>query len=275
MRAPMPINLNKLKSVLKRGSRGVKGIKPNKAIELRYRKTLLSLVREIGAFNLKFIKSLDGLVKDSKFTDYNSLFDKQFSGRIDSLSKDYAEKYIGQSDAEHKKAFIREINSKIGVNLTSILRDNSNRVGRVVSHRIKENSDLIVSLAGDYKEQAREAIHQTLINGDTSETLRAKLEHIEGVSESRAELIARDQTQKVCSELNGARQQDIGVTRYIWSGIDDGRERDTHIENNGKTFDWNSPPVETGHPGEDIQCRCTADPDLSNLIETLSNLPDE
>jgi SPP1 gp7 family putative phage head morphogenesis protein len=266
------INRAKLFARLAKNKRKVKGIKPDKTIEIKYRKTLLSLVREIGAFNLSFIKALDGLVKDSKFTDYDTVFNQRFSKHIDSLSKNYSEKFVGQSDAAHKKAFIAEINSKIGINLTDILKNKADRVGRVVTHRIKENSDLIKSLAGDFKQQARDAIHETLLNGDTSETLRAKLEHIEGVTESRAELIARDQTQKVCSDLNQARQKDVGITGYYWSGIDDGRERDTHIENNGLRFDWNSPPAETGHPGEDINCRCTADPDLTGFLE---NLPDE
>lgn len=267
----MTIDRKRLAAILSRGKRKVRGIKPDKSIEIKYRKTLIALVREIGAFNASFIKSLD-LVKDSKFSDYESQFNAKFSSRIDKLSKDYPEKFLGQSDAAHKKAFINEINSKLGINLTSILRDRSDRVGRVVSHRIKENSDLIVSLAGDFKQQAREAIHETFLNGYDGETLRARLEHIEGVTESRAELIARDQTQKVCSELNGARQKDIGIKGYIWSGIDDGRERETHIENNGKRFDWDSPPEETGHPGEDINCRCTPDPDLTGFLE---NLPDE
>jgi SPP1 gp7 family putative phage head morphogenesis protein len=267
----MTIDRKRMAAILRNGKRKVKGIKPNKGVELRYRKTLVSLVREIGAFNLAFAKNLEG-IKDSKFADYDSMFNQKFSSRIDALSKNYPEKFIGQADAEHKKAFISEVNSKIGVNLTSILRDNSSRVGRVVSNRVKENSDLIVSLAGDFKEQAREAIHAAFLQGDNAETLRARLEHIEGVTESRAELIARDQTQKVCGELNGARQQDIGVTGYYWSGIDDGRERDTHIENNGQRFDWNSPPPETGHPGEDVNCRCSADPDLTGFLE---NLPSE
>lgn len=260
------INRAKLAAILAGNKRKVRGISANKAVEIQYRKTLLSLVKEIGAFNLSFIESLTG-IKDSNFTDYDSAFNAKFSKRLDKLAEDYPKKFLGKADTAHKKAFISEINTKIGVNLTSILRDNSNRVGRVVTNRIKENSDLIVSLAGDFKQQARDAIHETLINGDDRETLRAKLEHIEGVTESRAELIARDQTQKVCTELNSARQQDVGIKYFYWRGIDDGRERDSHVELNNQRFSWDNPPEEI----EDINCRCSQDPDLEGFLENQLN----
>ena len=31
-----------------------------------------------------------------------------------------------------------------------------------------------------------------------------------------------------------------------------------HIANNGQIFAWDSPPPDTGHPGDDVQCRCVA-----------------
>lgn len=77
---------------------------------------------------------------------------------------------------------------------------------------------------------------------------------------TRAEFIARDQTQKVFNALDSARAKDNGFYWYIWSasGGDspDNRVRDTHRENNGKVFHINHPPKETGHPGHDPRCRC-------------------
>jgi len=48
-------------------------------------------------------------------------------------------------------------------------------------------------------------------------------------------------------------------THYIWRTVGDGRVRAAHAENEGKIFSWDSPPP-TGHPGEDYNCRCTAEP---------------
>lgn len=76
------------------------------------------------------------------------------------------------------------------------------------------------------------------------------------VGNTRARLIARDQVSKATGELNKLRQREVGVSRYRWTSGDE-RVRPDHEANSGKVFEWSSPPS-TGHPGEDVQCRCTA-----------------
>lgn len=261
----MPIDPKKLAATLAKNKRLVKAVKASPAIELRYARSLLNIVREMARFTREFA-AREGLITDAP-SDFLREFDRKFgSNPADELAKKFAE----DSDNYHKKAFISEFNSKLGINLQKVLSDKSDRVGKAVKASIKWNSDLIVSLRDEYKERARDAIHESFIQGaNEGPTLRERLESIEGVTESRAKLIARDQTQKLCSDLNQARQRDIGIRKYFWSGIDDGRERDTHVANNNRVFEWESPPEETGHPGEDIQCRCTADPYIEDFLGML------
>lgn len=49
------------------------------------------------------------------------------------------------------------------------------------------------------------------------------------------------------------------ATHYIWRTSGDDKVRPSHAANNGKIFAWDNPP-ETGHPGEDYNCRCRAEP---------------
>ncbi len=49
------------------------------------------------------------------------------------------------------------------------------------------------------------------------------------------------------------------ATHYIWRTRGDTKVRASHAANNGKVFAWDNPPP-TGHPGEDYNCRCTAEP---------------
>lgn len=46
---------------------------------------------------------------------------------------------------------------------------------------------------------------------------------------------------------------------YIWRTVGDDRVRSSHEERGGEIFAWDEPP-EGGHPGEDYNCRCTAEP---------------
>jgi len=88
-----------------------------------------------------------------------------------------------------------------------------------------------------------------------------------GVAESRARLIARDQVQKLNSQLSAARQRSIGIERYRWSTAGDERVRESHAAKAGEVFRWDDPPSDTGHPGQDIQCRCSAIPLASDELE--------
>lgn len=46
---------------------------------------------------------------------------------------------------------------------------------------------------------------------------------------------------------------------YIWRTKKDDRVRSKHAEREGEIFNWHIPP-EGGHPGEDYNCRCQAEP---------------
>lgn len=70
--------------------------------------------------------------------------------------------------------------------------------------------------------------------------------------------ITRDQTSKLVGQLNHHRQTQVGVTSYEWVTAGDERVRRSHIAKEGETFRWDDPPADTGHPGDDIMCRCIA-----------------
>ncbi len=67
------------------------------------------------------------------------------------------------------------------------------------------------------------------------------------------------------------------TTHYIWRTRGDGKVRPSHAANDGKIFAWDDPPP-TGHPGEDYNCRCTAEPYYAEITEridiTLSGVSD-
>src|SRR6185436_18478971 len=88
-----------------------------------------------------------------------------------------------------------------------------------------------------------------------------------GVSESKAKMLARDQVGKFNGELTRVRQGRLGVKSFIWRTSQDERVRDSHEEKEGETYEWENPPVDTGIPGADYQCRCTAEPVIEDLAE--------
>jgi len=80
-----------------------------------------------------------------------------------------------------------------------------------------------------------------------------------GVQQSRANLIGRDQTNKLNSKLTQTRYQKAGINRYTWQTARDERVRQTHAELDGTEWDFRTPPT-IGNPGQEINCRCVAEP---------------
>lgn len=137
--------------------------------------------------------------------------------------------------------------------------DISAKLARHYDLTVKENTDLVVNAQREYADGVVEIFTDPKNFGRRVEDLAAELQERTLVSQSRAELIARDQTLKTLGSLNETRQRAAGVTQYIWCTSGDGAVRPEHEDREGRIFTWDDPP-EGGHPGEDFQCRCSATP---------------
>jgi SPP1 gp7 family putative phage head morphogenesis protein len=129
------------------------------------------------------------------------------------------------------------------------------------------NQSLIKSAAREYADQIAAVLDDPETWGLRIEEIEALLVKRGGVSESRAQLIARDQTQKLNANVNQFRQRNAGVTSYEWSTSLDERVRDEHAANEGQEFAWGNPPPDTGDPGDDVNCRCVAVPVIPELAD--------
>ena len=124
---------------------------------------------------------------------------------------------------------------------------------------VKTNAGLIKSIPEDQLKRVEGIVMRGAQKGTLAKDMTTEIKNAFNISHNKAKLIARDQVSKFNGMLNKNRQQSVGVKEYVWSTSGDERVRDTHEANNGQIFSWNDPPA-TGHPGEDINCRCVAIP---------------
>lgn len=133
----------------------------------------------------------------------------------------------------------------------------------------ERNLALIKSLAAEKVARVKRLLEES--PGSRVETLAKRIGEETGASRRRAELLARDQTLKLNAQVAQARHQAAGVTEYVWRTSRDERVRSRHKALEGTRQSYAEPPVvdpRTGrraHPGDDYQCRCTADPLLPGL----------
>lgn len=137
-------------------------------------------------------------------------------------------------------------------------------LGVLVDDFTARNVALIKTIPRRYFADVEQTVIRAVSDGTRWEELAEELGERYEVAESVANRIARDQVGKLYGALNGARQEELGIQGFIWRTMNDNRVRDEHIELAGQKFRWDDPPSE-GIPGEPINCRCYAEPDLSFL----------
>jgi len=184
---------------------------------------------------------------------------------------------IGPQTNQYNKAeWTRLVRSQYGVNPT---KEDPEKYNALLANWARNNALLIKDIPDKTSRQIAEQVNQALIEGtnlaDTQKEIFNIMSDRTDVQDSRAKLIARDQVAKLNGQLTMERQVDMGVDSYIWRTVGDERVRETHADNEDQTFTWDNPPAETGHPGDDYQCRCWAEPILPEFLEFQASLLEE
>lgn len=141
------------------------------------------------------------------------------------------------------------------------------------------NVNLITSIKDEALRSMKTSLFEQLRSGvraeEISESLRKYIDPSVGNVRARADLIARDQIGKFNGQLAQLRQSEVGVSRYRWRTVGDERVRESHREKDGNIYSWDDPPADTGHPGEDYQCRCYGEPVFEDVVPGFTAEEDE
>lgn len=141
------------------------------------------------------------------------------------------------------------------------------------------NVNKITTISSDYLVQVQELVLDGVRTGRANKSIIAeikeKISSKAGNSRSNARLIANDQIQKLNGDLDKLRQKANGIQRYIWRTRKNQAVRDDHEDLDGAIMEWGDPPItvtkgkrsgERNEPGQDINCKCRAEPVIDDLI---------
>jgi len=249
----------------KNKTRKPRPVKTPKQIEVKYRRALLNLAKSLEKdiatninpilvqFEAEYVNDAYASVLTQAFNALRSKY-----ANITTEANTVANSFVSASNQVNKRKFYSALESAVGVNLQSIVQNEN--LEDILIAKTRENVALIQSIPDEYLKKVETLVFEGTTQGSRPSSMIKELREVGKVTENRAKLIARDQTSKMNSALNQQRQQNLGVEEYIWRTAGDERTRPSHKAKNGKTFRWDNPPKDTGHPGEDIQCRCVAQP---------------
>lgn len=269
----------------KRQGRQLKPVKPSHKNELWYKVHLLAVVThlrlvardellpELKRLEPLYAKAGDALARDAQVPrrSLDTTFQRmaQRFGGIEQTARRLAALAVKRNVDTVDDRLKASIKASLRMDISPVLTQ-SGPILDAMRAATQANVDLITSIPKQYFEKLGDAIGKNMEAGLRFEDLAKEVERIGGVTESRAKLIARDQTSKMNSAFNKTRQSSLGIGRYTWQTSGDERVREEHQANDGQVFNWNDPPA-TGHPGDDVNCRCAAVPffDLDNEEELL------
>ena len=129
---------------------------------------------------------------------------------------------------------------------------------------VQANTALIKSISSDYHDQISGVVQDAFEKGSGYKTIFDRLKGYDGVTERRANFIARDQTSKFFADLTSTRASSAGVKQFRWlhsSGSAYPREYHMNVLN-GKIFSYDDLPVidlrtgQRGLPGSIYNCGC-------------------
>ena len=224
------------------------------------RRMLKGLAAEVNRSVLPALSSYRQHTRDAQIQDWEGWFIslRQAKRTLVNAAKELANKIFGLESERHTDEFHKVAREALGIDISAIVR--SEELSEYLADHASRNAGLITSLADETVKGVETLVLNAKLNGTTAKQLKEQLKNKFGIADKRARLIARDQTAKLTSDLNQLRQQQVGITEYVWRTSRDERVRPRHSSLDGEVYAWGKPTgAEEGlPPGKPIQCRCTA-----------------
>lgn len=259
----------------------------NLSLQIWYRKELLKMVREMSKKTEKELlkawkgalpkieleaKQAEGepMAKDSL---HGIAYDSSPAVELTKVIKrlrNYFNSHFQELGEKVSKKFASRAEKGVAVSLKSILKEEgftvnfrmTRQLNDILQATVAENVNLIKSIHTMYFDQVQTVIMQAVKNGRDMEYIRKELTERFGVSERKAKIIARDQTNKAMQTISRARALETGITKARWVHIPGAKtSRETHKHFDGKPFDLNKGMYDKDvnkwvMPGELINCNC-------------------
>lgn len=184
-----------------------------------------------------------------------------FTALVNALSRmviDRVRELIGLETKRHTEQWLRTAKKTFGVDLKGVVSEEG--LEKYLELAGLRNAGLIKGLTDDLIKRVQQDTLDALLNGESVATLKERLKKSLNISDSRASLIAYDQTSKITADLNKQRHKEAGIDEYIWRTAQDERVRERHRKLEGRQYKYGEPTgAEDGlEPGQPIRCRCNA-----------------
>lgn len=257
----------------------LKPIKENKALEKDYTKRLLKLTTDINnSFSYWSLaaanKNLNKNISKQLQFNFNKLM-KQWEPKVDEIAKIEAERLSKQSAKYVNMNLVKQSQS-------FALKRTPKDVSQALNAIYERNYNLIKTIPQDIKDRFQSVFLNNVNNFDR-EAIEKQIKTISGISDRRAKVIARDQTQKAITQYHAAREQNLGFEYYVWRTSQDervstGKGGHKKLEGRIYRYDEDTAVVDSygnlGHPSQRVNCRCRRQAVILQPNQTVKKIKD-
>ena len=240
---------------------------PNAGYNARYRREIRRLIKAMHKDVKKELGALYSVLASDApltLTEIMARLRKKWYYLFEKRAKEMA-KWLADSVQKRTQKDVMNQLKKMGFALTPHY---TGAEKKLIKDFVQESVSLIKTIPQTFLKEVQENVKKAFERGGDraaiKEAIEDKIDHpLVHNAERRAELIAKDQTQKVTQDFARANAQAYGATKARWIHIPGEKtSRITHMEMDGEEFDINvglfDPDVgEYVKPGQLIYCMCT------------------
>lgn len=260
-------------SGVKVGEKTARAVHANRGIEAKYRKALQRPIAEMHASveywltaayrkdpprMAALVEQAQDAAPSAKIKRILDELARRWVAKFDEMAPKIAEAYLQgmfkTTDSAMRQA-LKDAGWTVEFKMTPAIRDAFNA-------SLEENVGLIRSIPEKYLQQVEGTVMRSYSAGRDLASMVKELKQLYPAASHRAELIARDQSNKANAVVNRARQMELGITEAIWMHSHAGKNpRPDHVAANGKRYKIAEGCLISGEhiqPGEEINCRCTS-----------------
>jgi SPP1 gp7 family putative phage head morphogenesis protein len=260
------------------GKRKARGVRPDMTNGINYNVELQRIVksvsRDVNAVVMPVVRNLapeyqrDAAITLDSWVDVLTAALRTVKHRYESpqflaVVADIARRFVTTANNSNRRRTERDL----GINIYS----DSQTLQDYLAVSTADNVALIKSIPSQYLTQVESIVMANVRAGGRPSNIAKALQQQLGVTERRAKMIARDQVNKINSNLASMRIKDVGYKYFKWETSNDERVRDRHedvserVTAYGKgVYRFDNPPIVDQNlpqlPGEPIQCRCVMIP---------------
>ena len=253
-----------------RHSKSIAPLRPSAGLEAWYRKKLKQEIKKMSDSVEYWLRAVyrrreDEIIAEDASPAWNIWDDlkktmRRWQKYFDELGERLARRFVGRLSKAEKARFEQALKD---AGWTVKFRT-PRGVNNIMQSAIIENVNLIKSIPRQYLTEVQSIMNVGIQNGKDLDYITRELHKRYEITDRRANMIARDQNNKITAALDREHANHLGITDAVWVYTYGSKEpRHTHVEMDGKRFklseglyDPNPKVARKIQPAELVNCRC-------------------